>query len=133
MRYERYPQLLRRERHPVAVPGALLGANACVDHRPLPCARVAVSVTGGAPLAYLGVPTAKRLGTSQWVQQERFLPIEVKNLFGTLRAAFPTMPRNDRSRRSYLIISISQYPNILYLVSCILYLAGMDCHQTVVW
>jgi len=33
------------------------------------------------------------------VQQERFLPIEVKNLFGTLRAAFPTAPGNDRSRR----------------------------------
>ena len=36
---------------PVAVPGALLAANGCVAHRPLPLAQVALSATGGAPIA----------------------------------------------------------------------------------
>ena len=36
---------------PVAVPGALLAANGCVAHRPLPLAQVALSAAGGAPFA----------------------------------------------------------------------------------
>jgi len=45
----------------------------------------------GAPKGRMwGLKVTEQLCTSQWVQQERFLPIEVKNLFGTLRAAFPT-------------------------------------------
>ena len=43
----------------VAVPGALLGANACVAHRPLPLAQVAPPATGGAPLAPLEGKVAK--------------------------------------------------------------------------
>ncbi len=35
---------------PVAVPGVLLGANACVAHRPQPLPRVAPHASGGAPL-----------------------------------------------------------------------------------
>ena len=36
-----HPSRLCRDTVPVAVPGALLGVNACVAHRPQPLAQVA--------------------------------------------------------------------------------------------
>ena len=51
-------RLLHETPHPalratvaVAVPGALLGANACVAHRPLPLAQLPRSATGGGRIA----------------------------------------------------------------------------------
>ena len=78
-----------RGRHPVAAPGALLGVNACVAHRPF-----------GAPDIFLADQSAAsaidpgkaRTGHRKWegVKNQRFLTDEGKRILRSY-----TFPQND--------------------------------------